>query len=222
MLEEKITALRKELIEYAAIIEGMIEGSVNAQLRKDSAVLMEIIEKDEPIANDVEITIEDMCIGMIAQFQPKAKDLRTILMILKINNDLERAGDHAVNIAESGLFLNDRPQLKPLIDIPRMAQDSINMLKDSITSFINEDSPLAYNVCERDNEVDELGNQILRELITYMTCDPSTIERSLQLLKIARNLERIADLSTNICEDVIFMVDGAIIKHHILDKNILV
>ncbi|MEI6155071.1 MAG: phosphate signaling complex protein PhoU, partial [Deltaproteobacteria bacterium] len=193
-----------------------------ALLRKDSAMLMEIIEKDEPTANNTEIIIEEMCISMIAQFQPKAKDLRTILMILKINNDLERAGDHAVNIAESGLFLNDRPQLKPLIDIPRMAQDSINMLKDSITSFINEDSMLAYKVCERDNEVDDLANQIMRELITYMTGDPSTIERSLHLLKISRNLERVADLSTNICEDVIFMVEGAIIKHHILDKNILV
>lgn len=222
MLEEKITALRKELIEYATVIEGMIEKSINALLRKDSTMLMEIIEKDEPIANNTEIIIEEMCISMIAQFQPKAKDLRTILMILKINNDLERAGDHAVNIAESGLFLNDRPQLKPLIDIPRMAQDSINMLKDSITSFINEDSMLAYKVCERDNEVDDLANQIMRELITYMTGDPSTIERSLHLLKISRNLERIADLSTNICEDVIFMVEGAIIKHHILDKNVLV
>ncbi len=222
MLEEKITALRKELIEYATAIEGMIEKSIIALLRKDSAMLMEIIEKDEPTANNTEIIIEEMCISMIAQFQPKAKDLRTILMILKINNDLERAGDHAVNIAESGLFLNDRPQLKPLIDIPRMAQDSINMLKDSITSFINEDSMLAYKVCERDNEVDDLANQIMRELITYMTGDPSTIERSLHLLKISRNLERVADLSTNICEDVIFMVEGAIIKHHILDKNILV
>ena len=222
MLEEKITILRKELIEYAAIIEKMIEESVNAQVRKDSAMLTEIIEKDEQIANDTEIIIEEMCISMIAQFQPKAKDLRTILMILKINNDLERAGDHAVNIAESGLFLNDRPQLKPLLDIPRMAQDSINMLKDSITSFINEDPRLAFSVCERDNEVDDLANQIMRELITYMTGDPSTIERSLHLLKISRNLERIADLSTNICEDVIFMVEGAVIKHHILDKNILV
>jgi len=222
MLEEKITVLRKELIEYAAIIEKMIEESVNAQVRKDKAMLMDIIEKDEQIANETEITIEEMCISMIAQFQPKAKDLRTILMILKINNDLERAGDHAVNIAESGLFLNDRPQLKPLLDIPRMAHDSINMLKDSITAFINEDPQLAFSVCERDNEVDDLANQIMRELITYMTGDPSTIERSLHLLKISRNLERIADLSTNICEDVIFMVEGAVIKHHILDKNILV
>jgi phosphate transport system protein len=209
--------LRKELIEYAAYVEAMIEKSINGLLRRDKKLLTELIEHDEPKANDVEIAIEEMAISMIAQFQPKAKDLRTVLMILKINNDLERAADHAVNTAESALFLIDQPQLKPLIDTPKMAQETIDMLKDSINAFINEDSPLAYAVCERDSVVDALANQILRELIVYMVNDPSTIERALHLLKVSRNLERIADLSTNICEDVIFMVDGKVIKHHVQD-----
>jgi len=215
VLENKIIILRKELIEYAASIEAMIEKSIDGLMRKDKRLLTELIERDEPKANDVEIAIEEMAISLIAKFQPKAKDLRTILMVLKINNDLERAADHAVNTAESSIHLIERAPLKPLVDTPRMAQESIDMLKDSINAFINEDSHLAYDVCERDNIVDALANQILRELITYMVNDTSTIERALHHLKIVKNLERIADLSTNICEDVIFMVDGKIIKHHI-------
>jgi phosphate transport system protein len=214
MLEEKIIALKKELIEYAALVEGMIEHSIKGLAGKDAAALTSIIEKDEPRANELEITIENICIGIIAQYEPRAKNLRTILMALKINNDLERAADHAVNISEAGMFLIERPSLKPLLDIPRMADEAINMLKDSINSFITEDPLLAQNVCERDNIVDELAEQILRELITFMGADPATIERALHLLKIAMNLERIGDLSTNISEDVIFMVEGRVIKHH--------
>ncbi|HBE44144.1 MAG TPA: phosphate transport system regulatory protein PhoU, partial [Deltaproteobacteria bacterium] len=128
--------------------------------------------------------------------------------------DLERVADHAVNIAESSLFLIERPFVKPFIDVPRMAQESIGMLKDSIDAFVKESSQLAYDVCGRDSIVDFLEEQILRELITYMASDPSTIERSMKILTIAKNLERIADLSTNISEDVIYMVDGRNIKHH--------
>jgi phosphate transport system protein len=214
MLEEKMIALRKELIESATHVEGMIDKSITGLMRKDSTLLTEVIEKDEPKANDSEISIEELCTTMIAQYEPRAKDLRTILMVMKMNNDLERVGDHAVNIAECSLFLIERPSLKPLLDIPRMAEESVGMLKDSIEAFIKEDSLLAAMVCERDNIVDNLGQQILRELITFMGADPTTIERSMRLLNIARNLERIGDLSTNISEDVIFMVEGRVIKHH--------
>jgi len=131
-----------------------------------------------------------------------------------MNNDLERMGDHAVNIAESSLFLIERPPVKPLIDIPNMAKVTMEMLRNSINSFINENAKLAKTVCERDYIVDGLRDQILRELITFMSSDPSTIERSIHLMRISSNLERIADLSTNICEDVIFMVEGRVIKHH--------
>jgi phosphate transport system protein len=214
MLEEKMIALRKELIESATHVEGMIDKSITGLMRKDSTLLTEVIEKDEPKANDSEISIEELCTTMIAQYEPRAKDLRTILMVMKMNNDLERVGDHAVNIAECSLFLIERPSLKPLLDIPRMAEESVGMLKDAIEAFIKEDSLLAAMVCERDNIVDNLGQQILRELITFMGADPTTIERSMRLLNIARNLERIGDLSTNISEDVIFMVEGRVIKHH--------
>jgi phosphate transport system protein len=220
MLGEKIKELRRELIEYATFVENMIDKSINGLLSKDREQLDEVIEKDEPKANETEIILDELCTGMIAQYQPKAKDLRTILMVLKINNDLERIADYAVNISKSALFLIDRPQVKPLTDTPKMAEESVKMLKDSISSYINEDPVLAQNVCERDSIVDELGNKILQELITFMAAEPSTIERSLHLLKIARSLERIADLSTNICEDVIFMVEGEVIKHNIFDKNI--
>jgi phosphate transport system protein len=214
MLEEKMVALRKELIDYATHVEGMIDKSITGLMRKDSSTLTEVIEKDEPKANEAEIAIDELCTTMIAQYEPRAKDLRTILMAMKMNNDLERVGDHAVNIAECSLFLIERPSLKPLLDIPRMAEESVGMLKDAIEAFIKEDALLAAMVCERDSIVDNLGQQILRELITFMGADPATIKRSMRLLNIARNLERIGDLSTNISEDVIFMVEGRVIKHH--------
>jgi phosphate transport system protein len=214
MLEEKMFALRKELIEYATHVEGMIDKSIAGLMRKDSSLLNEVMEKDEPKANEWEITIDELCTTMIAQYEPRAKDLRTILMVMKMNNDLERAGDHSVNIAECSLYLIERPELKPLLDIPRMAEEAVGMMKDAIEAFIKEDALLAAMVCERDNIVDNLGQQILRELITFMSSDSATIERSMRLLNIARNLERIGDLSTNISEDVIFMVEGRVIKHH--------
>lgn len=214
MLEEKMLGLRRELIECASHVEGMIDKSIAGLVKKESSLLREVIEKDEPKANETEILIEDLCTTMIAQYEPKAKNLRTILMTMKMNNDLERAGDHAVNIAECSLYIIDRPVIKPLLDIPRMAEEAVGMLKDAIESFIKEDALLAAMVCERDTIVDNLGQQILRELITFMSADPTTIERAMRLLNIARNLERIGDLSTNISEDVIFMVEGRVIKHH--------
>jgi phosphate transport system protein len=214
MIEEKMINLRKELIEYATHVEGMIDKSITGLMRKDPLLLNEVIEKDEFKANEAEIGIDELCTNMIAQYEPKAKDLRTILMVMKMNNDLERVGDHAVNIAECSLYLIERPSIKPLLDIPRMAEESVGMLKDAIDAFVTEDALLAAMVCERDNVVDNLGQQILRELVTFMSADPTTIERSMRLLNISRNLERVGDLSTNISEDVIFMVEGRVIKHH--------
>jgi len=214
MLEEKLTELKKSLIEYANLVEHMIKESIEGLLQKEKYMLQDVIENEEPKANAMEMHLDELCTSMIARYEPRAKDLRTVLMVLKMNNDLERIGDHAVNIAESSLFLIERPQVKPLIDIPNMAKIVMQMLKNSINSFVNEDAKLAKSVCERDDIVDGLRDQILRELITFMTSDPSTIERSLHLIRISSNLERIADLSTNICEDVIFMVAGRVIKHH--------
>lgn len=214
MLEERIVRLKGDIVSFASLVEKMIENSIEGLVKKNKSLLKEVVDVMEPRANNCEIDIDELCITLIARFQPKARELRTIVMILQINKDLERMADHAVNIAESALFLIDRPQVKPLIDTPRMADISINMLKDSITSFVDENPSLAQSVFERDNDVDNLGEQILRELITFMTSDPTTIERSLHILRIARELERIADLSTNMCEDTIFIVQGRVIKHH--------
>jgi phosphate transport system protein len=214
MLEEKISRLKEELVEYASFVEGMIEKSIEGLLKREKEFLLDVIEKEEPKANAYEIALDEFCTFLIVQYSPKAKDLRTILMALQMVKDLERMGDHAVNIALSSAYLIERPPVKPLIDIPQMAEEATEMLKESIRSFLEEDSILAKKVCERDDRVDGLRDQILRELITFMSSDPSTIERSLHLIRISQNLERIADLSTNIGEDVIFMVEGRIIKHH--------
>ncbi len=214
MLDERINDLRKELIEYGAFVEKMIEKSIRGLLQKSKSLLSQVIDEDEPRANEFEIRLDELCTSMIAKFQPKAKDLRTILMVLKMNNDMERMADHAVNISENALFLITRPSLKPLIDIPRIAENAMSMVRDSINSFVIEDARLARSVCERDSIVDALLDQVLRELITHMAANPKTIERAMRLIAVARNLERIADLSTNIGEDVIFMVQGKVIKHH--------
>jgi len=219
MLKEELHTLKERLMESASLVEGMIDKSIKGLSGRVRDLLLEVMEKDEVRENELELEIEEICIELLARYQPQAKDLRSILMILKMNNDLERMGDEAVNIAESSLYLIERPPVKPLIDIPRMAQEAMRMLRDSLLSFVREDTALASSVCKRDDVVDGLRDQILRELITYMASDPSTIERSLHLLRISRSLERIADLSTNICEDVIYMVEGKVIKHHKFEEG---
>jgi len=213
MLEKKLTELKKKLVWEASLAEDMVKKSVQGLVERNKEVLEKVINEYEPKMNELEIEMDEFCINLIALHQPEAGNLRTILMVLKMNNDLERIGDLAVNISESALFLIEKPPVKPLIDIPRMAEETINMLKDAVDSFINKDVNMAKSVCERDEIVDNLRDQIFRELITYMSSDPSTIERSIHLIRISRSLERIADLATNISEDVIFMVNGKVIKH---------
>ncbi|MDD3725934.1 MAG: phosphate signaling complex protein PhoU [Candidatus Ratteibacteria bacterium] len=214
MIEQEIQRLKESIIAYASFTARMIEESTAGLLDKNEAVLNRLIEEEEIKANHTEIEIEEICIEVIARYEPKTKNLRTVLMIMKINNDLERIGDEAVNIAQAALFLIKKPEVKRLIDIPRMAEISVKMLKDSIQSFVTDNSSFAREICAKDDIVDNLRDQIIRELITYMITDPATIERALQLMRIARSLERVADLSTNFCEDVVFMVEGKNIKHH--------
>ncbi len=218
MLGKKLNELKRKLIEEASLAENMVRNSIRGLIERKKKILEDVINKDEPRMNKLEIELDEFCTNLIALYQPEAGDLRTILMILKMNNDLERIGDLAVNISESALFLIEKPLVKPLIDIPRMAENVVNMLKNAVDSSINKDTELAKSVCEKDEIVDNLRDQILRELITYMSSDPLTIERSIHLIRISRSLERIADLSTNISEDVVFMIDGKIIKHH-KDEN---
>jgi phosphate transport system protein len=213
MLDERLDEVKGKLLKSASLVERMIEKSVRGLTRRDEGLLLEVIEQDEPGENKLEVEIDEACIQLIARYQPQARDLRTIMMISRMNNDLERMGDEAVNISEGALFLIKRPEVKPLIDIPKMAEETRRMLKDSLKSFMDENTQLARGVCQRDDIVDGLRDQILRELITFMASDPTTIERSNHLIRISRSLERIADLSTNICEDVIYMVEGKTIRH---------
>ena len=214
MLREKMVELKETLISQANIVEKMIEKSMKCLISKDKEVLNEIMEVEENVVNTLENKIDQICTNLIALYHPEAKDLRIIMMIAKMTSDLERMADCAVNIAESVMYLMDKPLVKPYIDLPRMSDETIRMVKDSISSFINEEANLAKSVCERDNIVDDLGDQILRELITFMISDPTTIERALHLLRISSNLEKIADSSTNISEESIYVAKGKIIKHH--------
>ncbi|MDD3656553.1 MAG: phosphate signaling complex protein PhoU [Atribacterota bacterium] len=218
MLEERIRLLKRELIEYATLAENMVAKVVKGLLEKEKDYLLEVMEKDEPKTDRYEINLDEKCIWILAQFQPMAVDLRTILMMLEINRDLERIGDLSASMSRSALFLIERPQVKPYIDIPRMADIVQGMIKGSVNAFIENDSLLAREVFQRDKIVNALRDQIIRELLTFMSSDPATIERSFHLISLALDLERMGDHATNICEDVVFMVEGEVIKHQ-YDKN---
>jgi phosphate transport system protein len=210
----QLDALKTRLVAYARFVEEMIAKSRNALVAQEPRALREIIEVDEPKANTFEMDLEEECTSLIAQHQPMARDLRTMLMMLRIINDLERIGDHAVNIAEA---VRDHLAGAPLptdAALLRMFDETILMVDCAIRSFIGEDASLGQHVCETDTTVDELAGGILERLSASMTRDPSSIPRSLSLLKVAGNLERVADLSTNIGEDVIYMAEGRVIKHH--------
>jgi len=196
----------------ATSAEEMIVKSVRALIERNMILAEEVIKSDD-IINKMEIEIDNLSIKILALYHPEAKDLRKVTMIMKINNDLERIGDHSVNIAKKVITIADKPPVKPLIDIPRMAEKAMEMLRESIESFVNSDEELARQVCEKDDEVDELEPQIMRELITYMLSDPKTIDQSIQLILIARDIERVADLATNIAEDTYYIESGEIIKH---------
>jgi len=213
MLEERIRLLKRELIEYATLCESMVEKVIKGLLEKEKDYLLEVIEKDEPKTDRYDLNLDEKCIQLLAQFQPMAIDLRTILMMLEINRDLERIGDLSVDMSKSVLFLIEKPLVKPYIDIPRMAEIVQGMIKGSVEAFIENDAQLAREVFQRDKIVNGLRDQIIRELITFMSSDPATIERSFHLISLALDLERIGDHATNICEDVVFMVEGEVIKH---------
>ncbi|MBW6514983.1 MAG: phosphate signaling complex protein PhoU [Candidatus Cloacimonetes bacterium] len=213
MIKEKILKLKEKLIAEANIVQMMIEKSIDGLIEGYSDKLFEVMRHESEI-NQMEIEIEELCTNTIALFQPEAKDLRTVLMIYKINNDIERIGDQAVNIAESSQFLIERPALNLIKTIPPMAKETIGMIRDSISAFADEDTKLSMSVCVRDSKVDNMNEEIIKELIEEMIKDPQTVERAFHLIRISKNLERIADLSTNIAEDTIFMTAGRVIKHH--------
>jgi phosphate transport system protein len=211
--EAELQALRNQLLTMGGLVEERVHRAVHALVHRREEEAQRIIATDKEI-NDLQIDIDDRCLRLLATQAPLALDLRLITSAMKINADLERVGDQAVNIAENVLVLLPQPPLKPLIDIPRMAEIAEKMIRDALDAFVKRDAGLARDVLRRDDKVDELKDQVFRELLTYMMADPGTIQRALALILIGRNLERIADHATNIAEDVIFIAEAKDVRHH--------
>jgi len=209
---EELTHLKETLLRMGGFTEQMTHRAVQALVERKPEMLAEVQELEHQV-NQLHIEIDEIALELIARRQPAAADLRFTTAAMKINTDLERIGDQAINISEQAEKLLSVPPVKPLIDIPRMAQIAEEMLKAALDAFVQGDEDLAYRTIERDDSVDQLKDQIFRELLTFMMGDVSTIPRSMELILVSRNLERIADHATNICEDVIFMVKGKDVRH---------
>ncbi|MGH8011155.1 MAG: phosphate signaling complex protein PhoU [Candidatus Binataceae bacterium] len=214
--EEDLRGLRAALLKMGGLVESQIAEAVASLVDRNTEQARTIIARDAEV-NRMDIESDERCIRLLALHQPAASDLRFITTGLKITTDLERIGDNAVNICERVLELNEEPQLKPYLDLPRMAEAAQSMLNDSLDAFLRDDAGLAEEVIARDDEVDQLNYQIFRELLSYMAEEPRTISRATRVLFISKYLERIADHATNIAEMVVFMVKGKTIKH--MDKN---
>ena len=207
--DRQLAEVQEDMLVMAGMVETAIERGIEALKTRNVQLARQIISDDESI-NRKRYDAEDKCLELIATQQPLAGDLRTIVSVLHITVDLERMGDHAEGIAKIALMLADEPPLKPYIDIPRMAEITTGMLMDSLEAFKHRDTALARAICDRDDEVDALYEQVYRELLTFMINDPRSIHRATWLLWVAHNLERIADRVTNICERVVYLVDGRI------------
>jgi phosphate transport system protein len=209
---EQLAELKEQVLRMGGLAEAMTRQVVQALVQRDAALLHEVRAMEKQV-NQLHVEIDEACLEIIALRQPAAYDLRFVTAAMKIIIDLERIGDQAINILEAAEDLLRVPPLKPLIDIPRMGEISQEMLKDALDAYVKGDDDLAQRTILRDDAVDQLKDQIFRELLTYMTADPSTIPRAMDLILVSRHLERIADHATNICEDVIFMVKGKDIRH---------
>lgn len=206
--------LRQRLLTMGGLVEVMIADAIKALVERDTPLAERVIAQDHQV-NGHEVAIDEKCLELLALRQPAARDLRFITLALKIVTDLERIGDQCANLAKRVREINTEPPLKPYIDIPRMAQWAALMVKEALDAFVRSDDEMAIKVCQDDQLVDELNQQIQRELYTYMLEDPSTISRAMKLTYISKSLERIADHATNIAEMVIFMVKGKDIRHTI-------
>jgi len=211
--QDELELLTSRLLEMGGFAEERVRRSVHALAERDVDEIHAVLTGDEPL-NQLHIEIDTRCFRLMALHQPMAADLRAILAAVKINTDLERVGDLAVNIAEAAQRYRMHPPVKKLIDIPRMAEIAQGMLRDSLDAFVRRDTLLAQTVLDADDQLDTLKTQVFRELLTYMLQDPTTIEPSLDLILVSRHLERIGDHATNVAEDVIFMVSARDVRHH--------
>ena len=215
--QDELEQLKRRLLEMGGLAEDRVRAAVDGLVARDMSAIDEVLAGDGPI-NQLHIEIDNRCFTLLALHQPMAVDLRAIVSAVKINTDLERVGDLAINIAEAVTRYLRHPPVKELIDIPRMATIAQTMLRDSLDAYVRRDTEMAQAVLNADDELDALKSQVFRELLTYMLQAPATIEPSLDLILISRHLERIGDHATNIAEDVIFMVSAKDVRHHSADK----
>ncbi|MBA3885710.1 MAG: phosphate signaling complex protein PhoU [Acidobacteria bacterium] len=211
--QEELDVLKTRLLEMGGLAEERVRAALDDLVRRDGVAIQRVLEGDTPI-NLLHIEVDDRCFKLLALHQPMAADLRAIVAAVKINADLERVGDLAVNIAEAVVRYLRHAPVKELIDIPRMAVIAQAMLRDALDAFVRHDVALAQAVLDQDDELDGLKTQVFRELLTYMLQDPTKIEPALDLILISRHLERIGDHATNLAEDVIFMVSARDVRHH--------
>jgi len=211
--QEELEQLKRRLLEMGGLAEEHVRLAIKGLVDRDQALTERVLTGDEPL-NALHIEIDNRCFTLLALHQPMAADLRTIVAAVKINTDLERVGDLAVNIAQAATRYATHPPVKKLIDIPRMATIAQSMLRDALDAFVRRDTALAQRVLDEDDKLDDLKTQIFRELLTYMLQDTSTIEPALDLILVSRHLERIGDHATNVAEDVIFMVSAKDVRHH--------
>ena len=214
--DEELNNLKQLLLKMADEAQEMVGLAVKSLVERNQDFAKEVFALENAV-NRQEVEIEDEVLKLMALHQPAGSDLRFLTAVLKINNDLERVADQAVNIGEISLRLLKEPPLKPLIDIPHMAKLAQTMIKQSLDALVRHDAALAKRVCESDDAVDQLNEQVFRELLTYMIENPKNIARAVDLILVSRNLERVADHATNISEDVIFIEQGKNIKHHLGD-----
>ncbi|RUM58972.1 MAG: phosphate transport system regulatory protein PhoU [Persephonella sp.] len=217
LLKRRLEEIRDRLINMAELADRMIEKSVKAIIEHDKSYLKDI-DKMESELDRMEVENESLIITTIARFQPEAKYLRILLMDLFVNRDLERIGDHAENIKEQAERIINKPKLKEYIDLPVMTDITIGMVKDAVKSLETLDTELARDVIARDDKVDSLNEQIVRELYTYMVENPENIKVGIRLITVSSNLERVADIATNLAEEVIYMKEGKMLRHQEIDK----
>jgi phosphate transport system protein len=211
--QEELEALQVRLLEMGGLAEERVSAAVQSLVSRDIAAIERVLYGDEPI-NALHVEIDNRCFKLLALHQPMATDLRAIVATVKINTDLERVGDLAVNIAEAAKRYATHPPVKKLIDIPQMGDIAQEMLHDALDAFVRRDTALAQRVLNEDDRLDSLKTQIFRELLEYMLKDPATVEPALDLILVSRHLERIGDHATNVAEDVIFMVSALDVRHH--------
>ena len=211
--QEELQALKERLLEMGGLAEDRVRLALRALVERDGELVDKVLVGDTDI-NGLHIEIDDRCFKLLALHQPMAVDLRAIVAAVKINTDLERVGDLAVNIAEAVLRYLRHAPVKELIDIPKMAEIAQEMLRDALDAYVRRDTAMARNVLNRDDELDMLKTSVFRELLDHMLNDPGTIEPALDLILISRHLERIGDHATNVAEDVIFMVSARDVRHH--------